>query len=76
MRSTSDLARQFAEPFGAGGLAAAAGLLHDAGKASCTWQDKLLVAERTDSAVGCDHKKLGARLLVGPGREAAMTILG
>ncbi len=76
LRSTSDLARQFAEPFGAGGLAAAAGLLHDAGKASCTWQDKLLVAERTDSAVGCDHKKLGARLLVGPGREAAMTILG
>ncbi len=76
LRSTSALARQFAEPFSAGDLAAAAGLLHDAGKAACGWQDKLLVAERTDSAVGGDHKRLGARLLVGAGREAAMTILG
>lgn len=70
------MARQFAEPFGAGDLAAAAGLLHDAGKAGCVWQEKLLVAERTRGAVGCDHKKLGTRLLVGPGRETAMTILG
>jgi CRISPR-associated endonuclease/helicase Cas3 len=70
------LARQFAEPFGAADLAAAAGLLHDAGKAGCVWQERLLVAERTNSAVGCDHKKLGTRLLAGPGREAAMTILG
>lgn len=76
LRSTSALARQFAEPFGAGDLAAAAGLLHDAGKAACIWQEKLLVAERARSAVGCDHKTLGARLLVGPGRETAMTILG
>ncbi len=76
LRSTSALARQFAEPFGAGDLAAAAGLLHDAGKAACVWQEKLLVAERARSAVGCDHKSLGARLLVGPGRETAMMILG
>ncbi|MGH3800012.1 MAG: CRISPR-associated helicase Cas3' [Pseudonocardiaceae bacterium] len=76
MRSTSALARRFAEPFGAGDLAAAAGLLHDAGKASCVWQEKLLVAELTKSAVGCDHKTLGARLLIGPGRKTAMTILG
>ncbi|MGH3796751.1 MAG: CRISPR-associated helicase Cas3' [Pseudonocardiaceae bacterium] len=76
MRSTSALARRFAEPFGAGDLAAAAGLLHDAGKASCTWQDKLLAVENTGRPVGCDHKELGARLLVGVGREAAMTILG
>lgn len=70
------MARQFAEPFGAGDLAAAAGLLHDAGKAACVWQEKLLVAEQTHRAVGCDHKSLGARLLVNRGREAAMTILG
>ncbi|MGH3978301.1 MAG: CRISPR-associated endonuclease Cas3'', partial [Pseudonocardiaceae bacterium] len=76
LRSTSALARQFAEPFGAGDLAAAAGLLHDAGKASCTWQERLLAVEGTDGVVGCDHKTLGARLLVGPGREVAMTILG
>ncbi len=76
LRSTSALARLFAEPFGAGNLAAAAGLLHDAGKASCAWQEKLLVAERAKSAVGCDHKTLGARLLIGSGRKAAMTILG
>lgn len=76
LRSTSALARQFAAPFGAGELAAAAGLLHDAGKASCTWQQKLLTVEGTDRPVGCDHKALGSRLLVGVGREAAMTILG
>ncbi|MGH3897411.1 MAG: CRISPR-associated helicase Cas3' [Pseudonocardiaceae bacterium] len=76
LRSTSALARQFAEPFGAGDLAAAAGLLHDAGKASCAWQKKLLVVEGTDRPVGCDHKTLGARLLIGSGRKTAMTILG
>ena len=26
--------------------------------------------------MGCDHKSLGARLMIGPGRETAMTILG
>ncbi|MGH3913694.1 MAG: CRISPR-associated helicase Cas3' [Pseudonocardiaceae bacterium] len=76
LRATSTLARQFAEPFRAGDLAAAAGLLHDVGKASCIWQEKLLAVEGTDRAVGCDHKTLGARLFVAAGREAAMTILG
>ncbi|HEU0127459.1 MAG TPA: CRISPR-associated endonuclease Cas3'', partial [Pseudonocardiaceae bacterium] len=76
LRSTSSLARQFAEPFGAGNLAAAAGLLHDAGKASCAWQGKLLTVEGTDRPVGCDHKTLGARLLLGSDPEVAMTILG
>ncbi|MGH3937006.1 MAG: CRISPR-associated helicase Cas3', partial [Pseudonocardiaceae bacterium] len=76
LRSTSALARQFAEPFGAGNLAAAAGLMHDAGKASCTWQERLLAVEGTRSPVGCDHKTLGAKLLLGSDPEAAMTILG
>jgi CRISPR-associated endonuclease/helicase Cas3 len=76
LRSTSVLARRFAEPFGAGDLAAVAGLLHDAGKASCVWQEKLLVVEGTDRVVGCDHKTLGARLLIDASRETAMTILG
>ena len=76
LRSTSDLARRFAEPFGAGELAAAAGLLHDAGKAACVWQDKLLAVENTGRPVGCDHKSLGARLLAGAAQKAAITILG
>jgi CRISPR-associated endonuclease/helicase Cas3 len=76
LRSTSALARQFAAPFGAGELAAAAGLLHDAGKASCAWQEKLLAVEGTDRPVGCDHKTLGAKLLVGTSPDAAMAILG
>ncbi len=45
LRSTAALARRFAEPFGAGGLAEALGLLHDAGKADCLWQEKLLAVE-------------------------------
>lgn len=32
--------------------------------------------ECAKSAVGCDHKELGAKLLLGSDPEAAMTILG
>ncbi len=76
LRSTAALARRFAEPFGAGELAAGLGLLHDAGKAACTWQDKLLQVEDTGAAVGIDHKSLGARLLVPVAGQAAMAVLG
>jgi CRISPR-associated endonuclease/helicase Cas3 len=76
LRSTASLARLFAEPFGGGDLAAAAGLLHDAGKASCSWQERLLTVESTDKPVGGDHKSLGAKLLLGSDPAAAMTILG
>jgi CRISPR-associated endonuclease/helicase Cas3 len=59
--------------FGAGDLAYAAGLLHDAGKARCAWQEGLLRVEGTDDAVGVPHKDLGARLLasVAGDRDAA-----
>ncbi|WP_433264721.1 CRISPR-associated helicase Cas3' [Actinosynnema sp. CS-041913] len=61
--STASLAREFASVFGAGGLAYAAGLLHDAGKARRAWQDGLSRVEGTDERVGVPHKDLGARLL-------------
>lgn len=76
LRGTAELARRFAAPFGAAELAASLGLLHDAGKADCGWQERLLVAEATDGAVGGDHKSLGARLLSNVAGPAAMAILG
>jgi CRISPR-associated endonuclease/helicase Cas3 len=59
---TAALARRFAEPFGAGDAAYFAGLAHDAGKASCAWQDGLLRAEADGDRVGVDHKTLGVEL--------------
>lgn len=62
LRGTAELAARFAEPFGAGRVAWWLGLLHDAGKASCAWQQGLLRAETAKGRVGVDHKLLGARL--------------
>ncbi|MEC3915972.1 CRISPR-associated helicase Cas3' [Nocardia sp. CDC160] len=67
-RSTARLARSFAERFGAGELAEALGLWHDAGKCECGWQERLLVAG-PNSPVGGNHWSLGARMLrdvIGP----------
>ena len=60
LRATADLAREFAAPFGAGDLAAALGMLHDAGKASTAWQRRLLVVEATGGRVVC-HTRSSAR---------------
>ena len=76
LRSTGRLARRFAEPFGAGDLAETLGLLHDAGKAECAWQEGLLKVEGRNLRVGRDHKSLGARMAFGVARPAAMAILG
>jgi CRISPR-associated helicase Cas3/CRISPR-associated endonuclease Cas3-HD len=62
LRGTAGLARRFADPFGGGEIAWWLGLLHDVGKASCAWQDKLLQVEGTDRPVGVPHKALGAKL--------------
>ncbi|MEV6802792.1 CRISPR-associated helicase Cas3' [Micromonospora rifamycinica] len=62
LRSTAVLARQFAAPFGGGEVAYWLGALHDVGKASCGWQDKLAVVGSTGGAVGIDHKSLGTRV--------------
>jgi len=65
LRETARLARLFAAPFGGGQLAWWLGLLHDAGKASCAWQDGLSRAEARKGRVGLDHKSLGAQLALG-----------
>jgi CRISPR-associated endonuclease/helicase Cas3 len=62
LHGTAQLARQFAEPFGADEAAFFAGLAHDAGKASVSWQQGLLQAEATGGRVGVDHKTLGVHL--------------
>ncbi|MFC4375546.1 CRISPR-associated helicase Cas3' [Nocardia halotolerans] len=75
-RSTAWWAGWFAEEFGAGQVAFAAGLSHDAGKASCTWQDRLAVVDGTDAPVGVPHKEFGARLVAPRLGVFAMTIAG
>ena len=62
LRGTAVLASRFAEPFGGAGVAWWLGLLHDAGKASCEWQQRLRAVNGTGRPVGKDHKLLGARL--------------
>ncbi|HET8682588.1 MAG TPA: CRISPR-associated helicase Cas3' [Micromonosporaceae bacterium] len=63
LRSTAELARGFADPFGGGEVAYWLGRLHDIGKASCAWQDRLALVHRAGGGpVGIDHKTLGTRL--------------
>ena len=62
LRGTAALAREFAEHFGAGDLAAYLGLAHDVGKADCAWQERLAVVEASDGRVGIDHKMAGTWL--------------
>lgn len=62
LRGTAALASRFAEPFGGSEVAWWLGLLHDVGKASCGWQEKLRRVADTGQSVGYDHKLLGARI--------------
>ncbi|MFV2012849.1 MULTISPECIES: CRISPR-associated helicase Cas3' [unclassified Micromonospora] len=62
MRGTAELARRFASPFGGGELAYWLSALHDVGKASCAWQDKLTKVADSGRPVGIDHKSLGTRI--------------
>lgn len=59
LRSTAELARDFSAPFGGGEVTYWLGALHDVGKASCAWQDRLAVVASTGGPVGIDHKSLG-----------------
>ena len=62
LRGTAALAREFAERFGAGDLAAYLGLVHDVGKADCMWQERLAAVEAAGGRVGIDHKMAGTWL--------------
>ncbi|MGW4116884.1 CRISPR-associated helicase Cas3' [Actinosynnema sp. NPDC004786] len=76
VRSTARLARGFAASFGAGDLAWALGLVHDAGKCAVEWQDKLRRVAGTGARVGVDHKRVGALLVRERALAAAMSVLG
>ncbi|MCA1186708.1 MULTISPECIES: CRISPR-associated helicase Cas3' [unclassified Saccharopolyspora] len=74
-RSTATLARGFAEHWGAGPLAEAFGLFHDAGKASSTWQRRLREVQGSRSSVG-RHDELGTRMVKDVAHLGAMAVLG
>jgi CRISPR-associated endonuclease/helicase Cas3 len=62
LHGTAELAAEFAAAFGARDAGHFLGLAHDAGKASCSWQDGLAQAEKTGGQVRVDHKTLGVYL--------------
>lgn len=62
LRGTAKRAQRFGDVFGAGDLAGYLGLAHDAGKANCSWQQRLTIAEQAHSRVGLDHKSAGTWL--------------
>ena len=62
LRGTAALAREFAEHFGAGDLAAYLGMVHDIGKADYAWQERLAAVEAAGGRVGIDHKMAGTWL--------------
>lgn len=69
------MAAGFAEPFGGHRIAYLAGLLHDAGKVTVRWRDRLIAAAGTGRRVGVDHKGLGARMAYEAGCGRAATIV-
>lgn len=72
---TAELAGGFAAAFGARDAGYFLGLAHDAGKASCRWQEGLAQAEKTGRPVGVDHKTLGVYLAARRGLEIAQFAL-
>lgn len=85
LHNVAELARKFAEPFGAGEWAYAAGLLHDIGKYSNEFQHMLIRAndDETNSEFlhGPDHSSAGAqeinrRFADGLGKLLAYAIAG
>lgn len=66
LRKVAEMARQFAEPFGAGDWAYLAGLWHDLGKYSCEFQNRLFAMSDPDAHIEArpgrpDHSTAGAQ---------------
>lgn len=76
LRGSADLARAFADAFGAGDLAAFLALRHDVGKGECSWQQRLLAVEGTGEPVGIDHKRAGTWLALPAAGPLAGCIFG
>ncbi|MBN3039564.1 MAG: CRISPR-associated helicase Cas3' [Candidatus Omnitrophica bacterium] len=85
LKNVAELAKRFAEPFGAGDMAYAAGLLHDIGKYSNAFQEMLAEtnSDETSSEIhrGPDHSSAGAqeinkRFTDGLGKLLAYLIAG
>jgi CRISPR-associated endonuclease/helicase Cas3 len=77
LRSTARLAGAFASVFGAERFVFALGLFHDAGKAGCSWQQRLLAREQAGRGrVGGPHWELGAKLLADVADVGAMAVMG
>ncbi|MCT2590543.1 CRISPR-associated endonuclease Cas3'' [Streptomyces sp. N2-109] len=63
LRGSAALARGFGQVFGAGELAGYLALIHDVGKGTCSWRDKLLHVEgQGGGRVGIPHKHAGTVL--------------
>jgi CRISPR-associated endonuclease/helicase Cas3 len=75
LHGTAELAGGFAAAFGARDAGYFLGLAHDAGKASCSWQEHLAQAEQTGGRVGVDHKTLGVYLAASRGLGIAQFAL-
>ncbi|MFH8886264.1 CRISPR-associated endonuclease Cas3'' [Streptomyces californicus] len=62
LRGAAALAGRFGGVFGAGQLAEYLALVHDVGKGSCAWQDRLRAVGVSGGRVGVPHKHAGAVL--------------
>jgi len=85
LKNVAELARRFAEDFGAGDWAYLAGIWHDLGKYSKEFQERLVDAQDTDAHIETktrrpDHSTAGAqnasRLLSDKGKLLAYAIAG
>ena len=67
LRNVAELARQFAEPFGAAEWAYAAGIVHDIGKYSREFQEMLIGSADNETSSehtrGPDHSSAGAQVM-------------
>lgn len=77
LRGTAELAKGFAESFGAGALGYGAGMLHDVGKCDPKWQRYLCLREAGVATSPVNHKTVGAWMFSDPaGAPGLLALLG